>query len=118
MTITLSSPGIAGTLITVSNVGLTSGGQTVPGFVNESGVLTDPTVVLLKWSVNGNAPTIYTYGVSAIIRVSAGIYYAQIDSTGLAGTWTVEWIGDPRGTMSPVCQAIIAGTFPVPSAPL
>jgi hypothetical protein len=74
-------------------------------------------VVLLKYSVNGNTPVTLTYP-TGITKVSTGIYYANIDSTGLAGTWIVEWIGDPAGTEDPVCQALIPGTFPVSSAPL
>ena len=115
---TTSSPLIAGMLLRVST---NSSNPAIPdGFISEvTNEPVDPNVVQLKVSVNGGAPTTYTYGSGpTIVRDGTGLYHANLDSTGLAGTWTVEWIGDPDGTPVQVCQAVIASTFSVESAPL
>jgi len=91
------------------------------GFVNSiTGQNADPTVVLLKVSVNGGTPVTYTYGSGdgVIIRTAVGFYYASLDATNLAGEWTAQWIGDPDGTSPMVCQALNAIDFTVDSAPL
>jgi hypothetical protein len=107
----------AGTLLNIS---------TEPsGFVVvSSGANVDPTLVQLKISVNGvhQATSSYTGGVASgpytIVRQSVGQYFANVDTTGLPGTWLAEWISDPDGTSPQLCQAIIATGFVVVGAPV
>lgn len=98
-----------------------SDGNEPDGFYNPlTGEPVDPTVVMLKVSVNDAEPTVYTYasGDGVIVRTGAGAYYASLDTTNQAGTWTVEWVGDPDGTSPQLCQAVNATTVVISSAPL
>ena len=71
--------------------------ETVATFVNAVGGATDPTTITLKYRLGSGATTTVVYPTTPIIRVSAGLYSANLDSTGWAGPgnqlWTVEWIG-------------------------
>ena len=82
--------------------------------VAATGVLTDPSTVVLKVGNGEAGSTTYTYGVgSTITRQAAGEYQANIDTTGFAaGTYVYEWIS--TGT----AQAVAAGAFIVTSEPL
>ena len=80
MTTTL---GMAGSLVT-STVTFTS---------EATGLPADPTTVTLKYLPPGGTVTTVAYPNAAITRVSEGVYAAELDSTGLPGNWTVEWIG-------------------------
>lgn len=85
---------------------------TTATFTDPNGVLTDPTTVILKFAVQGQAPTTWTYAASQLTRVSTGVYQATLDTSAGAGTWTVEWIG------TGACEVVNAATFAVNSAPL
>ena len=74
---------VAGTLIT-STVTFTS---------EATGQPTDPTTITLKYLPPGGSVQTVTYPNALITRVSAGVYAAELDSTGLPGIWTVEWAG-------------------------
>lgn len=94
--------------------------NTPNGFVIvATGALIDPTVVHLKYAVNGGATTTLIYGTSTnLYRTGVGLYYAQIDSTGLAGDWVAEWTTDPDGTVPIICQAIAYAALSVVQPPL
>lgn len=62
-------------------------------FVNDEGQQADPTAIVLKYLPPGGSVQTATYPNALITRVSAGVYAAELDSTGLPGSWTVEWIG-------------------------
>jgi hypothetical protein len=54
----------------------------------------DPVVVTLKFRVGKGPWTTWTYGgVGYINKTSDGIYFAELDTTGLPGQWTVIWEG-------------------------
>jgi hypothetical protein len=72
-------------------------------FTSISGVIVDPDVVELEYSVQGETEVVYTYThgntppdpTSTIVRDGAGIYHADIDTTGLPGTWSWGWSCHP-----------------------
>ena len=73
---------------------------------------TDPTVVTLTFIAGtGAEPTTWTYlGTGSIVKVSTGVYSAELDTTSAPGDWQVRW----KGTGA--CASIDVGGFPV--APL
>ena len=74
---------ITGTLVTVN-----------AEFIDQTTKLpADPTTVTLATSVNGAAPTIYTYGGGVIVKDGTGLYHAELDTTAQPGTWLYEWGG-------------------------
>lgn len=75
--------------------------------------LTDPSTITLKFRVGGGATTTWVYqGTGGIEKVSTGVYTADIDTTGLPGAWTVEWVG--TGT----CAAVSITQLTVQKLPL
>lgn len=87
--------------------------QTTVTFKNPTGVLADPTTVVLKFR-SGGTTTTYTYLTGTeITRVSTGKYQATLTTAASAvQTWTVEWIG--TGT----CAAVGVSTFRVAPKPI
>ena len=80
-------------------------------FVAEAtGSATDPTTIVLKYLAPGSGVQTVTYPNAFITRVSAGVYSAEFDSTGLPGAWAAEWIG--TGTV----QAIAASSWRITGA--
>ena len=93
---------IAGTLMT----------STVTFASEQTGQAADPTTVTLKYLPPGGSVQTVVYPATGITRVSAGVYSAELDTTGLPGDWTVEWIG------TGAVQAIEDGSFPIAQAAL
>jgi hypothetical protein len=66
-------------------------------FVNTVGTPTDPTTITLKYKAGAGSITTVLYPAAPIVRDGAGVYHADLDSTGWAGPgnqqWTTEWIG-------------------------
>jgi hypothetical protein len=83
--------------------------------------LVDPAVVTFKWQPGFRAtesgPLTYSpggSGLGVIIRVSKGIYFVQLDTTGSLSTqWTYQWVA-PAG----VGQAAGSNVFNVTAVPL
>lgn len=55
-------------------------------FANAAGTNLDPDTVFFQVKDPAGVITLYTYGSSAVVRLSAGIYYLDV-SVGTAGTW-------------------------------
>ena len=75
---------------------------------------TDPTEVTLTYIPGpGEEAVVWTYGgFGSIVRVSTGIYQAELDTTtGAPGTWSVKWVG------TGACAAVWIATFPVTEVP-
>lgn len=72
----------------------------------------DPTTITLKYVAPGGTVQSAVYPNAMITRVSTGVYSAELDSTGKAGPWTVEWIG------TGAVQAIAAASWMITSAVL
>lgn len=107
---------ISGEVVLVSN---NSANPAVPSGFTVEGVLTDPTLVEFKWSINQGTPTVWQYEVDAeVIRTGVGLYYARIDTTGLTGNVIVEWVTDPDGTDPQVCQTVAFAVFGLVAPPL
>lgn len=82
-------------------------------FISEAtGLAADPSTVTLKWLQPGSSVQTATYPSATVTRVSAGVYSAEFDSTGLPGLWAAEWIG--TGTV----QAIAASSWRITGAML
>ena len=100
---TLPTPTYAGTAVT------TTATFTIP----PSATPVDPSTVVLKYQAGSAAPVVWTYlGTGSIVKVATGVYSAELDTTSLAGEWTVEWIG------TGACAAVSVSTFPVQTPPL
>ena len=93
---------MAGTLVT----------STATFASTETGQVADPTTVTLKYRPPGGATQTVTYPNALITRVSTGVYSAELDSTGLPGPWTAEWIG------TGAVQAIESDTWTIGPAAL
>lgn len=73
----------------------------------------DPTGVTMKYKAGSAAVVTWTYlGAGSITKVSTGVYAAELDTTSLAGGWTVEWIG------SGACAAVSVTQFLVEPLPI
>jgi hypothetical protein len=67
--------------------------STTPGFATAAGVLTDPTIVRLKWRVAGGVETTWAYGTDAqVVKDSVGLYHADIPVVA-AGLHYFRWEG-------------------------
>ena len=55
----------------------------------------DPSTVTLTYVPGtSSTPVTWTYGgTGSIVRVSAGVYTAELDTTGQPGQWKVKWHG-------------------------
>ena len=72
----------------------------------------DPAVITLEHSVSNGQVTTWTYGgTGSIVRVSTGVYSAELDTTELPGSWAVKWAG------TGACAAVCLATFPVVPTP-
>lgn len=67
-------------------VRITTAGQP---FMDVNGTTIDPTTVKFTWWVDDQDPTVLTYGVDNVIRVSAGVYYFDLDTTPIPAQTTV-----------------------------
>lgn len=86
----LPQPVYAGTAIT-AQVEFYDG---LPPQLGGSGVLTDPSTIVLKF-LNAGTETVWTYGgTGSIVRSSTGVYSAPINTSGMNGPLTIEWIGE------------------------
>lgn len=87
-------------------------------FTDAAGTAIDPTTVEFKYRNADNGPTTtLTYAgatqpaVGEIAKTATGVYVALVDTTGLAGRWTVEWQSTGVG------QAVTLATGLVNSVP-
>ena len=80
-------------------------------FTDITGAAADPTTITLKYRKDAGATTTIVYPAAGTNRSGTGAYYADLDTTGWAGTgfqtWEVEWVG--TGTV----QAISTYVFQV-----
>ena len=96
---------VAGTAVTVATY---SG--SVGGFRDRNGNLADPGTVKLVYRKPGDVvDTIVTYPSAPILKDSAGLYHADLDTTAQVGLWEYEWMSPPG---DPV-QAIARNEFMV-----
>lgn len=67
----------------------------VGGFRDSSGNLADPLIVTFAWRASQTGPfTTVTYPASPIVRDAAGLYHADLDTTGSDGqVWTYVLAG-------------------------
>jgi hypothetical protein len=103
---------LAGSLVRVATY---TGPVTSPsgGFRTTGETLADPTMVVLKYKPGVSATVVtVTYPAAPIVRDAAGLYHADLDTTGAStDTWSYTWDG------TGACQAIAEGQFQVQAAP-
>jgi hypothetical protein len=87
----------AGSLVQVANY---SGSLATPtgGFRSNSGALSDPTAIILKYRPGTLAAVItVTYPTAPIVKDGVGLYHAWLDTTTVSLTpideWEYEWFG-------------------------
>lgn len=80
-----------------------------PPFTTESGVVSDPTTVTLKYGGLGRVTI--TVNQSSLTHVSTGVWSYTMDTTGMAGTYAVQFIG------TGACAAVNVGYLTVKPAP-
>lgn len=56
-------------------------------FTDASGAVTDPADVTFVYEDPNGAITTLTYAGSTVSKLSTGIYYIDVDTTGLPGRW-------------------------------
>ena len=73
----------------------------------------DPSTITLKYKVGSQATVTWTYGgTGSITKTSTGVYAAVLDTTALAGSWVIEWIG------TGACAAISVSYVSVETLPI
>lgn len=73
----------------------------------------DPSTISLKYKAGSHPPVTWDYGGSgSIVQVSTGVYSVELDTTALAGFWTIEWIG------TGACAVVGIAQFQVITPPL
>jgi hypothetical protein len=68
----------------------------VGGFRDQNGTLADPTTITLSYRKGPAAAIVtVTYPAAPIVRDGAGLYHADLDTTGQSpsATWPYEWTG-------------------------
>jgi hypothetical protein len=80
-----------------------------PGFKNAAGVLTDPTLVKLRWRRHGESETEWLVTAGQVIKDSVGLYHADI-TVAEPGLHYFRW----EGTGAVVAAA--EGTFSAQSS--
>lgn len=87
-----------------------------PSFGSNPGTLgtpVDPSAIELRWSVVNGITVVLHYGIdSQIVRVSTGMYTANIDTTEFSGVYTYLWQGTGNA------QAVEWQSFYVAPAPI
>ena len=74
---------------------------TAKPFTALSGIAVNPDVVTFSYEVQGKAPVSFTWTnptgdpTSTIVNTAVGTFQADIQTLGLAGTWTWQWSGQP-----------------------
>ena len=83
--------------------------QPVVGEPQDQWPLTDPSTITMTYIAGtGASPVTWTYlGVGSIVKVSTGIYSAELSTSGAPGSWKVKWIG------TGACAAVAIQGFPV-----
>lgn len=85
-------------------------------FLDDNGNPADPNTITLKYQAGSGSVITVAYPSLPVVRVSTGVYQAELDSTGWTGYspqfWTVEWIGTGN------VQAIGVGYWNIVRAPL
>lgn len=106
----LPSPLYAGTGVTTQ----VTFANPVPGQPQSSWPAVDPTEVTLTWvGGTGADPVVWTYlGTGSIVRVSTGVYSAELPTDDAPGRWLIQWQG------TGACAVVSTAGFPVTPPPL
>jgi len=90
----MNSTYLAGSLVRVATYA-GSAASPVGGFRDSDGNLGDPAQVVLKYRPGTAASVVTaTYPASPVVRDGAGLYHADLDTTGFTtDTWTYLWEG-------------------------
>ena len=86
---------LAGNIVRVATYSGTTSAP-VGGFQDQNGVPADPTTITLSYRPGpGASLVVVVYPALPIIRDGAGLYHADLDTTGTSpsATWTYEWAG-------------------------
>lgn len=82
-------------------------------FTSISGTIVDPDVVVFEYSVQGQTVVSYTWTnptgdpTGHIINAGVGIYYIDVDTTGLPGTWTWGWSCNPSSGIDVTAAQVV-----------
>lgn len=83
---------LAGSLVRVATYTGTVA-KPIGGFRNEQGILVDPVTVTFSYQA-GQAPVqVITFPAPPLTKDGAGLYHADLDTTGMTGLWTYVWDG-------------------------
>lgn len=100
---------VSGSIVRVANYTGTVANPT-GGFRDNNGNLTDPTTIILVYTLSTGLRTSVTYPTAPIVKDAVGLYHADLDTTGATPPlveWKYEWEG--QGTI----QAAAKNTFEV-----
>jgi hypothetical protein len=73
-------------------------------FTDSNAAPIDPGTVSLEYAILPAAPTVQGYNPGNIVRDSTGAYHYDLDTTGMVGTLTYEWVSTGVG------QAAVQGS--------
>lgn len=86
---------------------------TATPFTSLGGTVVNPDTVVFSYEVQGRAPVSFTWTnptgdpTNTIVNVSTGNFQADIQTLGLAGTWTWQWSGQPSSGLDTTKTSII-----------
>lgn len=75
-------------------------------FTDATAALVDPTTVNVEYALAGAATTTKAYPAD-IVRDSIGAYHYDVDTTGMSGVLTYEWISTGTGQAATTGQLFI-----------
>lgn len=118
MSVTTQGPYTAGALVRVATWYIDPTSNLLKdGYRDANGNPADPVTVTLKWRTPDAVVHTATYPAAPVVKsptqqsVSAGLYQADLDTTGLPGTWQYEWVapqGDPVQSIQPASFVVQA----------
>lgn len=82
-------------------------------FTDSTGAAFDPPDVSLKYALPNAAATTQDYNPGNIVRDGVGLYHYDLDTTGMSGVLTYEWIVAPGAGQSASVSTLYIRALPI-----
>lgn len=84
-------------------------------FKDENDVVADPSTVTFVYETPAGAVTELVYGTDAeVVKDSTGVYYVNLDTTGVPGTWKYRFFSSGNGQAAAQSKFKVMRAVPVP----